>query len=72
MQVFNPEFVNAVHTVLNTLEPGSYLTREQVCTKVGVSPAYMNAISIVMQGSEFSRYETVKSRGIRIKKESAP
>ena len=71
MQVFNPEFTTAVLSVLNTHlndEPGSYLTREQVCFKVGVDKMYMNAISIVMLDESFNGFETVKSRGIRKKK----
>lgn len=69
MKVFTQEFVAAVLAKLGKLEQGSYLTREQVCVAIGVTGAYSNAISMLMAEPEFARYETVKSRGIRIKKD---
>jgi hypothetical protein len=68
VKVFTDEFVNAIETQLNTLEPLQYLTREQLCSKMQVSADYMNAISIVMKEERFNRFESVKSRGIRLKK----
>jgi hypothetical protein len=68
MQVFNQEFVDAVKVQLAKVQPGFYITREQVCLAVEVSGAYANAISILMAGPEFAGYESVKSRGIRPKK----
>lgn len=68
MQVFNQEFVDAVKSKLETIQPGFYMTREQVCLAVGISGTYANAISILMAGPEFADFESVKSRGIRRKK----
>ena len=68
MKVFTDEFVQAVKTKLDTLEPLQYLTREQLCLALNVSPEYMSAISIVMKDEQFSEFESVKSRGIRRKK----
>jgi len=65
MTVFNPEFVQAVRDQLNTLQPGFYLTREQVCNALGVPKAFSNAISILFEAGEFPEFETVRSRGIR-------
>jgi hypothetical protein len=69
MKVFTQEFVDGVSSVLATLEPGSYLTRAQVCSKLGISESYANAISMLTLEPEFSKYEAVKSRGYRLKKE---
>lgn len=68
MKVFTEEFVNAIEEQLNKLEPLQYLTREQLCGKMQVSAEYMNAISIVMKDERFNKFESVKSRGIRLKK----
>lgn len=69
MQVFNPEFIAAVKTKLETLQPLQYMTREQLCVSLGVGSAYTNAISIIMSDPEFADFESVKSRGIRRKKQ---
>jgi hypothetical protein len=70
MQVFTNEFVQGIKQALSKLEPGFYLTREQVCMAMGIDKSNMNAISIIMATPEFAGYESVKSRGIRIKKDS--
>jgi hypothetical protein len=69
MQVFTNEFVQAVKSALDGLQPLQYLTREQVCLAIGIDKSNMNAISILLVQPEFAAYETVKSRGIRKKKE---
>lgn len=68
MQVFNPEFVQAVKAELETLKDGFYMTREMLCVAVGVPKEYANAISMITLDPEFSEFEAVKSRGYRRKK----
>lgn len=69
MQVFTTEFIQAVKGKLETLQPGFYMTREQLCVAIGITGHYSNAISMLLATPEFSEFETVKSRGIRRKKE---
>ncbi len=69
MQIFHPDFVNAVATKLATLDELSTLTREQVLVSIGVDKSHVGALSSLLLLPEFAReYETVKGRGIRRKR----
>lgn len=69
MKIFTQEFTDAVKNVLESLEEGMYLTRENVCLKIGLTGQHSNAISILLSEPEFAdHYELVKSRGIRLKR----
>ncbi len=64
MQVFNSEFVQAIKNVLES-NTSKYITREEVCVKLGVSKDYAGVISIMFDNGMFPEYETVRSRGIK-------
>jgi hypothetical protein len=65
MKVLNLQFLQGMKAVLDKLEDGSSYTREQICTKLGLSKDWAPAISLAMMDEMFVDYEMVKSRGIR-------
>jgi len=64
MQPINQEFIDAVIKELNELEPGYYLTREQICAKIGVLKEYSELISVLHKVGKLPGFKMVKSRGI--------
>lgn len=64
MQVFNPEFVQSVRDALNA-NTSKYITREELCVKLGLGKEYAQAISIMFEAGLFPEFETIRSRGIR-------
>ena len=65
MKVLNLQFLEAVKARLDTLKPGFYYTREQLCHDLKLPKDYVTAISLAMLDDRFSDFEMVKSRGIR-------
>lgn len=68
MQIFSAEFVNSVKTELEKLTPGRYITREQLCEVLSLSKDAAAAVTLVLSQPEFSAWESVRSRGVRLKK----
>ena len=72
MKIFTQEFVDGVAKVLARLEPGDSYTRAQVCFKMGLPESYVAVIGMVTSlEPQFAKYESIKSRGYRLKKEAA-
>lgn len=68
IKVFSQEFHAAVYDVLETLEDGFYLTREQLLGKLGLPAEYGPTIPVLFESGGLPEYEAVKSRGIRRRK----
>jgi hypothetical protein len=68
MQVFTSDFLAAVKSKLESIQPGFYMTRSQLCLSLNIASDYEGVISMLLGTPEFSDFEAVKSRGIRRKK----